>query len=624
MATEDVQVQFGAKVDELDKGVEHAKEKFDELVEGANQIKEVFAQIAEVAGIALSLDALKEFVVSMGELGEHTERAMAILGLSSKQIGELGFVARETGSSQDALSLALERFSRGLQQAQSDSGPVAKALEAMGMRAKDIIGLRFDEILAKVAEKFSGWEDGANKTAIAMSLFGRTGAEMIPTLDKGAAGIKDLGDAADATGSVLSEKTTKALVDMQHQLVATGASFTGLGATIASAMAPAITQLLKALQDAAQGFTYLITSGNLWNAALEELRYEVMLTVGAVMKLGTVAKDVFTLNWAAIGADWAAGTANLDAITEEHYRRLGTMLLKGRMQLQSDLEKAAGEGGGKTEAPALPYANKGATDAAIEAIKAQIEAADAAFAKEKDRLATEVKLHEITHTQETQSLLAALDVRVAAEKSAQEQIVATYPKGSAEYLKAQNELTKITEKGSLERQKIMEAEQLANVKDWTTALDAIKGAWDSQLKGLLDGTTTWSAAMKTIVQDLVIDIIKELEKIAIEKAALGLTGLAGGPAGLFGGLGALFGFQVGTDYVPKTGLALVHEGEAIIPAWQNPAAGGSGGGGAGGAVTNVNISISALDGASVQRIAPTIARQITQLMNNNPTLRPSY
>jgi hypothetical protein len=37
-------------------------------------------------------------------------------------------------------------------------------------------------------------------------------------------------------------------------------------------------------------------------------------------------------------------------------------------------------------------------------------------------------------------------------------------------------------------------------------------------------------------------------------------------------------YEIGTNYVPRTGFALLHEGEAVVPKAYNPAAGGAGGG----------------------------------------------
>ena len=42
--------------------------------------------------------------------------------------------------------------------------------------------------------------------------------------------------------------------------------------------------------------------------------------------------------------------------------------------------------------------------------------------------------------------------------------------------------------------------------------------------------------------------------------------------------GALGAYATGTSYVPETGLYVLHQGEAVIPAAQNSGAGASGGG----------------------------------------------
>jgi hypothetical protein len=60
----------------------------------------------------------------------------------------------------------------------------------------------------------------------------------------------------------------------------------------------------------------------------------------------------------------------------------------------------------------------------------------------------------------------------------------------------------------------------------------------------------------------------------IEKFVLfeGLSLAFGVPAPTFAGL---VSHQMGTPFVPQTGPALLHAGEAVIPSWENPAAGGT-------------------------------------------------
>lgn len=71
---------------------------------------------------------------------------------------------------------------------------------------------------------------------------------------------------------------------------------------------------------------------------------------------------------------------------------------------------------------------------------------------------------------------------------------------------------------------------------------------------------------------------------------------------------ALASFAAGTDYVPRTGFALLHEGEAVTPASENRGGGG----------VHVHFNVSAMDAPGVQsfldqhgeKIARTVQRQV--------------
>jgi hypothetical protein len=76
--------------------------------------------------------------------------------------------------------------------------------------------------------------------------------------------------------------------------------------------------------------------------------------------------------------------------------------------------------------------------------------------------------------------------------------------------------------------------------------------------------------LRDVVQGLAKDIARIILRQAVTQPMA--TAISGALAGVFGGAsatGSVPAFAMGTDYVPRTGLALVHQGERITPAGQN-------------------------------------------------------
>ena len=210
----------------------------------------------------------------------------------------------------------------------------------------------------------------------------------------------------------------------------------------------------------------------------------------------------------------------------------------------------------------------------------------------------------------------------------------------------------------------------ASAKVWDSASKTINSAFDSQVNGLLRGTTSWGQALKNVLASLTEDIIKfflnwglqavenQAKQIALQasgvaaqkamnasaitsdagKAAAGAySAVAGIPligpvlapaaaAVAFGAVEAFGSYDIGSWSLPGDTLAQVHQGEMIVPAQATPwaqslmanAANGGGGGGGGGGYNHYGDIISnAAD-------ARQVAREVASLWNRNPSMRPAY
>src|SRR5439155_13278791 len=71
----------------------------------------------------------------------------------------------------------------------------AQAFAAIGFSATDAAGkLKTPErAILELSDKFSGFSDDANKSALALKIFGRAGIDMVPMLNMGAQAIREAG-----------------------------------------------------------------------------------------------------------------------------------------------------------------------------------------------------------------------------------------------------------------------------------------------------------------------------------------------------------------------------------------------------------------------------------------------
>ena len=153
------------------------------------------------------------------------------------------------------MALQLERMQLGLAKSQSALSPARAALAALGIEAEHFRSLPIPQQLETLAEAFARFADGPAKTAAAMALLGRAGADMIPYLDRGKEGIRDLADEASAAGGVLSAQMVAALAKTREDLSL-------LGVALGGASSRFLAFINEPLDGAIKGLTQLVAAAN--------------------------------------------------------------------------------------------------------------------------------------------------------------------------------------------------------------------------------------------------------------------------------------------------------------------------------------------------------------------------
>jgi hypothetical protein len=236
-------IELAANVARLQKDFEQARSSVQHFVGGVQRALSGLVPILSAGGLAYGL---KKLVSETAEYGDAAIKASQKTGVAVEQISALRFAAEQSGLGFDGLQTALERFGRNISGVSSKGSEAGKALAGIGVSARDAGGnLRpMHDLLLDVAERFAKTKDGAGKTAVAMTLFGRAGAEMIPMLNAGRAGIEALENQATQLGIVFSEKGARAAQDFNDQLKMLEGGVHGLEFKIGNALIPALNDLM--------------------------------------------------------------------------------------------------------------------------------------------------------------------------------------------------------------------------------------------------------------------------------------------------------------------------------------------------------------------------------------------
>lgn len=199
------------------------------------------AVTASAAVIGIALHA--------AEAASHLHELSQATGVSAQELSGLGVIGRIVGVDIDTLAKGLERMDKSALTAAQGSAKTAGAWKTLGISVTDASGhlKNTTTLFGELAEKFSGMEDGATKTALAMQLMGRSGAALIPVLNQGSAAIKYWIDYGTQVGAILTDDAAKGAHNFEQELTKLGLISTGVQNKLMTALLPALDHIVQAL-----------------------------------------------------------------------------------------------------------------------------------------------------------------------------------------------------------------------------------------------------------------------------------------------------------------------------------------------------------------------------------------
>ena len=221
-------------------------------------------------------------------------------GVSVEALSRFSKAAKVSGTDVDGVTKAMIKLSKGLVEAKNGQGQAGEALRSMGISAVDANGKlkNTDQIMLEISNKFKAMPNGVEKTAIALQLFGRAGADMIPMLNMGGEAIGKFGAmttqyAKDAKAGEVAMVTLQGKVGM-------------LGGKLAVVLLPSITAITESLVRLLDGFNALPGPIQGLIVGVGLLAISFVALAPAITALASIGPVLAGLKIGATIAGWAA------------------------------------------------------------------------------------------------------------------------------------------------------------------------------------------------------------------------------------------------------------------------------------------------------------------------------
>ncbi len=232
----------------------------------ASKAKLAFAAVA-AAGVAMAGAMAVGIKKSIDEADEMSKAAQKF-GTTTEELSRLKHAADLSGVSFEGMGASIRVLSRNMQEmANGANNTASQAFRALGVSVTNADGtLRSSTaVMTDVAARFAQMEDGAQKTALAMAIFGRSGTDLIPMLNAGADGLREMMEEADQLGIVIDGNTARAAEAFNDNLTRLQRVKDGLIMKITA-------QLLPALELLSEQFLKFVNNEGAVSAAAEGIQ----------------------------------------------------------------------------------------------------------------------------------------------------------------------------------------------------------------------------------------------------------------------------------------------------------------------------------------------------------------
>lgn len=307
----DIQINVGAKdnasavLGRVSASLDVMGKNVSRVTAGASRSLKMIGSSVAVFGGAIT-GALALATESFANAGDEIHKMALRTGVSAEGLSELAFAAEQSGASLSVIEKGIKGMQRSLFDAERGSSEMVDSLEILGLTAADLTGKLPEDQFTILADAIGGIEDPSKRAAVAMKIFGKSGAEMLPLFSEGAGGIAKLRQEANELGRTMTGADAQAAADYTDAMNRMKSVVVGLKNQIGSALAPTITILANRISGATKSAVAFIKEHKGLVVGLAAIGVGATVAGGILVGLGITVASVGV---AISGLGAIAGTA---------------------------------------------------------------------------------------------------------------------------------------------------------------------------------------------------------------------------------------------------------------------------------------------------------------------------
>lgn len=388
----------------------NAIKEFANNINTASTGSQKFARSLNQGAMALKAFAFSEAVQGLKGLVQGAINTGAEIydvsqktGVAVEALGRLKGAAEQSGLSLETTAKSLVKLNQSILAGGDTTSKQAQAFAQLGITAADLKGKKTEEIFYKIADGFAQSEDGAAKASVAIALFGKSGADMIPMLNKGSEEIKSLGIAIGSDFAARADQfnDNMDLIKMQ---------FEQLTVDVAGKLLPGMVRMSEGFNQNNVAIKTLVGTVKLLETSFVGLGFlgsTITDAIGEKFALLTVKalglyekmKAIVTLNWGDLGTISDSFATQEQSIRDESRFNSASAKQGAKNTLDAIWNERLGQGAAATGSTILGGEGKnklagvtdeaaGAASKAAKEFEAAAKAADEWLLKQRESITT--------------------------------------------------------------------------------------------------------------------------------------------------------------------------------------------------------------------------------------------